>query len=67
MLDAVLADITTQVDHLTQDELRRKPLSASPRTRAGENLVPLQLPASTPFHRMTPLKCLPNQPAGHER
>ena len=36
-LPAALADITTQVDHLTHSELRRWALSAKLGTRAGEN------------------------------
>ena len=43
MLKAVLADFTTQVDYLTQDELLRQPLSAQPGTRGwGETQCRLQ-------------------------
>ena len=63
MLTAVLADITTQVDQLTHDELRRWLLSAL----HGPGLGRTPVPASTPSHGMTPLKCLPNPSAGHER
>ena len=37
MLNAVLVDITTQVQHITQGEPHRQPLSAEPGTRAWEN------------------------------
>ena len=67
MLTAALADINTQVDHLTHGELHRQPLSAQPMTSGGEDLSATPMPASTPPPGITLLKCLPNPPAGHER
>ena len=52
-LTAVLADITTQVDHLTHGELRRSALSAQPGTRAGEN--PSVTPSTAPSACFDPL------------
>ena len=58
MLNAVLADITTQVDHLTQDQLRRLPLSTQPRNRAGENLSAAPSACFNPLLRDDPLQML---------
>ena len=67
MLNAVLADITTQVYHLTQDELRRQPLSAQPGTRAGENSSASPSVCFDPLPWDDPPQMPANLSAGHER
>ena len=66
MLTTVLADITTQVDHLTHGEFCRWPLSSQSKTSAGENLSSAPSACFDPFPQDDPPQ-MPAQPASKPR